>query len=104
MMKKIISFISVMFLTLMMGSAFANMQTSASDTTITTEVKTELFEKKLFDNKTNLIRLVVHVTTTNDGQVTLTGHVKNEHEKIRATEIAKSVNGVKNVDNQLIIK
>jgi hyperosmotically inducible periplasmic protein len=103
-MKKIISFISVMFLTLMMGNAFANIQTAVSDTTITTEIKTELFEKKMFDNNTNLDPLVVHVTTANDGQVTLTGHVKNEHEKMRATEIAKSVNGVKSVDNQLVIK
>jgi hyperosmotically inducible protein len=103
MMKKIISFISAMFLTLAIGNAFANVQTAVTDTAITTEVKTLLFEKKMLDNQTNFNPLDVHVETTN-GQVMLTGHVKNEHEKTRAAEIAQSAKGVKNVNNQLVIQ
>ena len=102
-MKKLASLISVLFLTLVMGQAFANAQEAITDTAITLEVKTLLLEKKIVDNKSSFNPLAVHVETTN-GVVKLTGHVKNDQEKTRAGEIAQSAKGVTSVDNQLVIQ
>ena len=38
-----------------------------------------------------------------DGAVTLKGKVEDEKQKSKAEKIAKKVNGVKSVDNQLVI-
>lgn len=102
-MKKIISLFTAMFLTFMMGSAFASMTGAITDTGITAEVKTLLIEKEMFNAQTQLNPLDVNVETT-DGVVLLTGHVKDEQQKAKAGEIAQSAKGVKSVDNQLVIK
>ncbi len=101
-MKKIMSFVSALFLMLALSTnAFATVGQATEDTAITTEAKTMLFEKKLFDGA-NFNPLNVHVETK-EGVVLLTGHVKTEAEKGRAAEIVQSVKGVKSVDNQLAI-
>src|SRR6476646_5911202 len=38
-----------------------------------------------------------------DGHVTLTGSVPNDYEKVRATEDAWSVGGVKTLDNEILV-
>lgn len=43
----------------------------------------------------------MHVETDADGWVQLTGKVATQAEKDRAEAIAKAVDGVKSVDNQL---
>lgn len=47
-------------------------------------------------------KLTVQVTARN-GTVTLTGNVANEAEKAKIESIAKGVNGVSNVNNQLTV-
>ena len=67
------------------------------DTTLTTNVKTQLAREKLG----SLTRVGVD---TNNGVVTLTGVVTSPGEKARAEEIARNVNGVRNVNNNLQIQ
>ena len=65
-----------------------------ADTAITAKVKAQLVsEDSLDENK-------IHVTTTN-GVVTLDGAVANANDKALAATIAKSVKGVRSVDNNL---
>lgn len=65
-----------------------------ADTAITAKVKTQILaEDSLKDSK-------IHVTTTN-GVVTLDGSVANANDKALAATIAKSVTGVRSVDNDL---
>lgn len=65
-----------------------------ADTAITARVKTQILaEDSLKDSK-------IHVTTTN-GVVTLDGGVANSNDKALAATIAKSVKGVRSVDNDL---
>lgn len=65
-----------------------------ADTAITAKVKTQLVrEDSLKEND-------IHVTTTN-GVVTLEGAVANANDKALAATIAKSVDGVRSVDNDL---
>lgn len=67
------------------------------DTAITAEVKTKLAgAPSLKDAK-------IEVSTT-DGVVTLTGTVKSKQAKGVATKMAKSVKGVKLVNNELTIE
>jgi osmotically-inducible protein OsmY len=67
------------------------------DGTITTKVKAKLLE----DDRVK--GLAVSVTTF-EGAVTLTGGVKTDAQKRAAEEIAKSVYGVKKVNNNIIIQ
>jgi hyperosmotically inducible protein len=67
------------------------------DTTLTTSVKTKLATDKL----ATLTR--VGVDTVN-GVVTLTGVVTSPEERARAEELARSVNGVKGVKNNLQVQ
>lgn len=67
------------------------------DATITTKVKAKLFE----DEKLSGFAISVD---TFKGEVTLTGAVKTPEEKERATEIARSVEGVKAVNNILHLR
>ncbi|MFA6037374.1 MAG: BON domain-containing protein [Legionellales bacterium] len=97
MMKKILTFVSGLFLMLTLaGNAFATIGQATDDTLITTEVKAKLLEKKINP-------LEVHVETT-DGVVMLTGHVKSEADKGLAAETAQAVKNVKSVNNQLVVK
>jgi len=67
------------------------------DATITTKVKTKLFD----DPQTSGFAISVK---TYSGTVQLSGFVSSEKEKARAGELAQAVQGVKSVKNDLIIK
>lgn len=67
------------------------------DSTITARVKSAL----VADSRTKGGDINV---TTNSGMVQLGGFVDSSNEKAAASEIARSVDGVKNVDNQLDVK
>lgn len=67
------------------------------DTTLTTSVKTQLAKDKLG----TLTRVDVD---TYNGVVSLNGIVSTPQEKARAEEIARGVNGVKKVVNNLQVK
>jgi len=68
------------------------------DSVVTTKIKTQLAASKISS------LAMVHVETDADGYVQLTGKVATQAEKDRAEAIAKAVDGVKSVDNQLTIK
>ena len=67
------------------------------DATITTKVKSKLFE----DPKTSAFQVQVD---TFKGVVQLSGFVDNEEARARAGELAREVPGVKSVKNQLVVK
>lgn len=67
------------------------------DVGITAKVKTELLDSKQVDG------LDVNVDSTN-GKVTLSGWASSRAEAARAAQIARNVDGVKSVDNQLKVK
>ena len=69
---------------------------AASDTSITTRVKSSL----LADSVTGGSAIDVD---TNAGMVSLNGFVKSEQERQRAVQIAQSVEGVKRVDARNLI-
>ncbi|KAF1020367.1 MAG: Osmotically-inducible protein Y [Paracidovorax wautersii] len=71
--------------------------TALDDTGITTKVKAELVKDA------DLSALDVSVET-NGGQVTLTGHAPTAQAKERAEGLAKGVDGVKGVTNNLEVK
>lgn len=72
-------------------------RTWVKDSVVTTKIKTQLAASKVSSLAT------VHVDTDADGYVQLTGKVANQAEKDRAEAIAKAVEGVKSVDNQLTV-
>lgn len=65
---------------------------------ITTEVKAKLADS----SETSALN--ISVKTMDDGVVQLSGFAKSQHEKNRAGEIARSVKGVTQVHNDLIVK
>jgi len=67
------------------------------DSTITTKLKTLILEDSFMKG------LAICVTTFN-GKVTLTGAVETAAQKQKAEELARSVAGVKGVNNNLEIK
>ena len=67
------------------------------DSVVTTKVKAQLAASKVSSLAT------VHVDTDANGHVQLTGKVKTQAEKDRAESIAKAVDGVRTVDNQLAV-
>jgi hyperosmotically inducible protein len=67
------------------------------DSTITTKVKAKIFEDSIMKG------MGISVDTF-EGQVTLTGAVDTPQQKERAGELAKSVYGVKKVNNLLNMK
>ena len=67
------------------------------DVAITTQVKYELLDSKKVDG------LDVNVDVTN-GKVKLTGWASSEAERLKATDLARAVKGVKSVDNQMKVK
>jgi hyperosmotically inducible protein len=67
------------------------------DATITTKVKAKLLDE-------NILRSLGISVETFGGDVTLTGAVDTSEQKDRAQELAKSVNGVKKVNNLIKIK
>ena len=67
------------------------------DATITTKVKTKLLKDSIMSG------FAISVQTF-EGEVTLTGAVTSEEVRQRATMLAKSVFGVRKVDNLIKIK
>jgi len=67
------------------------------DATISTKVKAALFDDETISG------FAISVKTF-EGEVTLTGAVDNERQRERAGEIARSVTGVRAVNNMLNIK
>ena len=67
------------------------------DATISTKVKAALFDDE------NISGFAISVKTF-EGEVTLTGAVDSERQRRRAGEIARSVTGVRAVNNMLNIK
>lgn len=67
------------------------------DSIITTKVKALLFDE-------DLVRGLKISVKTYDGEVTLTGGVESVEQKQRAEEIARSVDGVREVNNLLKIE
>jgi osmotically-inducible protein OsmY len=70
---------------------------NVEDANITAQVKTKLAAEKL----ATLTKVDVD---TNKGTVYLTGNVENATVKARATEVARSVSGVRDVVNHLTIQ
>jgi hyperosmotically inducible protein len=70
---------------------------NVDDTTLTASIKTKLAADRL----ANLTRIDVD---TYNGVVSLNGIVSTPNEKERAEEIARSVNGVKKVVNNLQVR
>ncbi|HKA44280.1 MAG TPA: BON domain-containing protein [Burkholderiales bacterium] len=70
--------------------------TAVDDTAITTKVKSALAADR------EVSATSVHVKTTN-GTVNLSGEVKSREEKRKAEEIARKVNGVHAVSNDLVV-
>ena len=67
------------------------------DATITTQVKSRFIKNPQVDFAS------IHVETLN-GTVMLTGFAKNASEKSSAAEIARDVNGVKLVKNEIAVR
>lgn len=67
------------------------------DATITTKVKAKLYDE-------NILRGMAISVATFEGQVTLTGAVDNDQQKERAEALAKSVYGVRKVNNLINLK
>ena len=67
------------------------------DTTITTQIKARMIENKLVD------AAAISVETLN-GTVLLSGFAKSSTERSTAEQIARGVNGVKSVRNELAIR
>ncbi len=67
------------------------------DTTITTQIKSRFFEDKAVAGSS------ISVETLN-GVVLLSGFAKNTTEKTTAESIARKVNGVKSVRNEIVIQ
>jgi osmotically-inducible protein OsmY len=80
-----------------MQQAGANAGRAVDDTVITTKVKSAL----IADPVTKAHEISVE---TYGGTVQLSGFVDNSEQRTRATEVAKGVDGVKNVKNSLQIK
>jgi hyperosmotically inducible periplasmic protein len=95
---KIVS-VAVMLVALLGACAGAGQTTGAyvDDSAITAKVKARLVE----DPRTSAIAINVD---THRGTVQLSGFAKDADEKKAATEVARSVSGVKDVKNDLILK
>jgi hyperosmotically inducible protein len=82
---------------LKVGDADQSVGQTVDDGLITTQVKTKL----IADSRTDAYKINVE---TNGGVVQLSGFVDNDEAKRTAGEIARSVSGVTNVDNDLEIR
>ncbi len=67
------------------------------DATITTQVKSRFYENK------NVAGSSISVETLN-GTVMLSGFAKNSLEKTTSEKIARDVNGVKEINNQIVVR
>lgn len=79
-----------------MKQAGSDAEQTLSDSAITAKIKSKLAATQ------GLTTFQIHVNTTN-GVVTLTGTVKSNEEKELAGNTARETDGVKGVDNKLVI-
>jgi hyperosmotically inducible protein len=79
------------------GYAAESTKAYAEDTVITTKIKTELAGEKL----SSLVH--IEVDTNNHGMVTLSGTARSQKGIDKAVSIARSVDGVKAVENHIHI-
>ena len=97
----LISMVSIGLLTTFLGCASTQMQESPDkyidDSVITTKVKAEIF------NEVSLKSFQINVKTYN-GVVQLSGFVDSAQSVTKAGKIAGRVEGVKKVENDLILK
>ncbi len=99
-MKRVLFIIAMLF---MVSGCVSNSQTGSkvgtylSDTALTTKVKTALVDQK------GLEGLSIHVNSYK-GVVQLSGFVDTDVEKELAGQIARNVDGVSEVVNNLIVK
>jgi osmotically-inducible protein OsmY len=99
-MRRLLSLIAVaLFASSLLGCAGAGAKTGEyiDDSAITTKVKARLYD----DPVTSGWDIKV---STDKGVVQLSGFVKSSKEKDRAGEIARKVEGVRSVANDLIVK
>jgi len=73
-----------------------------SDATITARIKEKFIQEKLFD-KMNIAAMGIHVKTIN-GIVHLSGKVKDKAQEENAISIAKTIEGVKDVESTIKVK
>lgn len=78
------------------NQAVADAAAAVSDATITTKINASL----VADDKLKAGHIDVK---SNDGHVTLTGSAPDSESLSRATSLALAVNGVRSVDNQLVL-
>jgi len=101
MRKRTFSLLAVLLVTFYLAGCSSitgeTMGQSIDDTTITTSVKSKL----AVDKASSLSRVGVETTR---GTVQLTGVVENAATKDKAAAIARSVDGVKNVVNNLQVQ
>lgn len=92
---------AVAAITALPGCAVSRGQSSVGeyidDTAITTSVKARLVESKAVDAS------AIAVQTLN-GEVMLSGFAKNNTEREQAGVLARAVNGVKAVKNQIVVR
>jgi hyperosmotically inducible periplasmic protein len=97
----LIAFASVAGLLVLPGCAVTRGQSTVGayvdDATITTQIKARMAENKQVD------AIAIKVETLN-GTVMLSGFAKNATEKNAAESIARGVNGVKSVRNEIAVR
>ena len=76
----------------------AHAKAFVKDSAITTKIKTRLAAEHI----TSLGR--IHVDTDKDGVVWLSGSARTQAAIDKAVDIARSTEGVRNVENELIVK
>ena len=79
-----------------MESAASSVSLAMADATITTSVNAALAK----DTQLSALRIDVD---TQDGKVLLSGKAPDETSKARATTLATGIDGVKSVDNKLVV-
>jgi osmotically-inducible protein OsmY len=97
----LIALVSAATLIVLPGCAVTRGQSTVGayvdDTTITTQIKARMIENKVVD------AAAISVETLN-GTVLLSGFAKSAAERNMAEQIARGVNGVKSVRNELAIR
>jgi osmotically-inducible protein OsmY len=83
--------------TLLLATGCATTGDFLGDTRTTTRVKTAIY------NEPELKVMAIHVSTE-DGVVTLSGTVKTKAERTKAIQVARKVEGVKQVKNDLSLE
>ena len=79
------------------SQATSSMKTSTQDSVITTKVNAELVKDP------SLSAMKINVDTS-EGRVVLKGSAPSDSARARATSLASAIEGVKHVDNQLVIE